>query len=189
MRGSQENLGIKANGLGNFRQQRAHPRAGLRQGAEQPPRKAAAVDQLPIPSARARVQQPRGGGVGILMHALAGEQIVQIFGQEQHFLRGIQLSCFAQGGQLIDGIKRLLLDTCAGIQRFLIDDAADDFIHALRAAVAIAYRVAQHASLRVQQHKVHAPGVDGYAARGDSLRLRCAQAVQDFGKQPVDIPV
>ena len=45
------------------------------------------------------------------MHALAGEQIVQIFGQEQHFLRGIQLSCLAQGGQLIDGIKRLLLDT------------------------------------------------------------------------------
>ena len=70
--------------------------------------------------------------------------------------------------QLIDRVKDLFLDSCSAVEFFLRNVRIHFFIHALRPAVAVGYRISDTSSLPIQKYIVHRPGVNPHAVRNFS---------------------
>ena len=190
MGGRQHHLRCKARLGGDSGRQRPHHRSRHGQRSEQRPGQPQTVQQLSVPAAVPGVDQAGAGGVGVLLLFHPGEQVVEIVGDHQQASGPGQLvRVFGlKGRQLVDGVEALLLDAGVCVQLRRRDQALHHGVHPLGTAVPVRHRVPQQPSFRVQQHKVHRPGVDADGGRDLSTHAAGLQPRQDPLPQQLQIP-
>ena len=148
------------------------------------------IDQLVIPVIGLRTDQLPGRSLCILVHLHACKQEVKIVRDHQDRLRLFQI--FRMGlfhrHELIDRIEDLLLDAGPRIQIILRDHFIDFLIHSLCAAVTVSDRIAQDMVILIEQHVIHAPGINSHRYRDLADLFTLLQSVFDLGDQAVHIP-
>ena len=188
----QNDLGVKADSLLNFRRQVPQHGPGGLDGLEDAARQTQLFDQCIVPVPAVRAHQRRGAGVRVLIGGHAAEQVVQVIGHHQERFGGGQLLrvLFFERHQLVDRVERLVLDAGAGVvvgkgqAVFLFQRLAD----ALGALVAVGDGVADALIVRIQQHKIDGPGVDADGRGGKTCVVCSLQAVDDLLREGVDVP-
>src|SRR5690606_11871093 len=95
----------------------------------------------------------------------------------------------AFGGELEEGVERLVLDAGAGEQRLGARGGEDVLAGGSGAVVAVAHGGGEQVALGVQERVVDRPGVD--ADRGDLLGggAEGPQALEDAVPEAEDVPV
>ena len=188
----QNDLGVKADGLLNFRRQMPQHGPGGSDGLEDAARQAQLFDQCIVPVPAVRAHQRRGAGVRVLIGGHAAEQVVQVIGHHQERFGGGQLLrvLLFERHKLVDRVERLVLDAGAGVvvgkgqAVFLFQRLAD----ALGALVTVGDGVTDALIVRIQQHKIDGPGVDADGRGGKACVVRSLQAVDDLFREGVDVP-
>ena len=124
--------------------QAAEHGARHRHVAENAGRRARRRKRLLVPSARARVEQVRGGGVGVFVRHNARKQVVQIFGHHKEAIGRFELLGMLGGkrGQLVDSVEGLALNARRTIERIQANSAIDLGGDRLRARIAIRHGIA-----------------------------------------------
>ena len=112
---------------------------------------------------------------------------MQVVGHHQEIHRRVQL-LLGGGHQLIEGVEGLLGDAHAGVQLLKGQRLFQLGIHALRTAVAVGDGIAENVPRRVQQHIVHAPGVNADGHGRFAQLFAFGHALQDVLIQPIQPP-
>ena len=147
-------------------------------------------NDLLVPGLRRSVQQIGRRCIGVLVALDSGQTEIEILGDHQQPLGLLQLlrRFLLQGGQLIEGVKGLILDAGPAVQLPGGDDPADDLLHALGTGIPVCHSITDHLILFVQQHKVHTPGVDAYGGGQLAQGLTGLQTAQNAVPQIVHVP-
>ena len=116
--------------------------------------------------------------------------VVQIFRNHQEAVGTVEnlRLRLADGRELVDRVENLLLDAAPAVELRFRYRLVDDIIHALRAAVAIRDRTAEHIPLCVEQYEIHTPRIDADARRDTLQALALPKARDNFVEQAVEIP-
>jgi len=188
--GGQHYGAVEANFGLHFRRQAAKNRAGLADGLENAPRQAQPGDEFIVPVPACGPHQGGGGSVGILVGGHAGQLVVQVVRHHQKGLGRGQLVrvLLFQGGQLVGSVEGLVLDAGAGVVLGKWQHRLQRLAHALGTAVPVGHRIAQDLPCRVQQHKVHGPGVNAHRFGRAAGVLAGFQPGQDVLPQAVHLP-
>ena len=93
-----------------------------------------------------------------------------------------------QGEQLVERVERLALDARALVDLRGVHDGIRQRVDALRAFVAVRHRVADELLLRIEQHKIHAPGVDAERFRLEACLACGSKSCHHFVKEHLDVP-
>ena len=190
MRGGQHDAAGVPGAARDVRQEIAQSLARLHKLAEEAARQAEAVDELPVPVARVRIDEGRGGSVCVLRANLLCEPVMQVIRDEQQVLRLLEQLrlLLLHGKKLVNRVENLLLDAGARVELLLGEDFEQLFVHAVGAVVAVAHRVAQAAAVPADQHEVHRPRVDAHGRRDLSDFGAVRKALHDLIEQAVHIP-
>ena len=147
-------------------------------------------NQAVRPVAGVRVDELAGGGDGVFGRLLAGQEIGQQIGHEEHGVGHVQrgIAHLLHGEQLIKRVK--LHEGQAGfLKDFLLGhDLEGLFHHVVSARVAVVDRNAQQSAVFVQQAKIDAPGVDADAVQLDAGLDRLEQRGLHFKEQALHVP-
>ena len=157
---------------------------------EQTPRDGEGGHDRLVPRAGFRVQQARGGSVGIFHRLLAREQEVQVVGNHKEGVSRLQLlGVFPlQGQQLVDGVEGLTLQTAVTVQLLGGHDGVGHRVHARRATVAVGHGITYQVVVGIQQHEIDAPGVDAHGLGRKAGLPAAGQATQKLAREQIEIP-
>ena len=168
------------------------PDDGTRHGqfTEQVLRKAQCTDQVHIPGLLPGIDKSGGRSVRVFLLHHSGEQIVQIIRDHQKAPRLLQRLrlLLLQGDQLIDRIEADLLDPGPLVEFFLRDEHLCFFGDPVCPAVPVGNRIGQHLFVLIQQHIVHAPGIDRDGGWDLSKFPAVLQSLQDSLSDVVHVP-
>ena len=190
MRGGQHDLGVEAHALLHLGCKPAHYRTGHGDVAEQARGGLGRLKRERIPRAGMRVDEVRGGGVGVFVHHVAREQVVQVFGHHEEAIGRLKLlgMLARERRKLVDRVKCLALDARDAIEPLQADARIDIGGDIAGTCVAIRHRVADKPALRIDQDEVHTPGVDADRLGDLAGFAAFLQADQDVFPDHVDIP-
>ena len=133
------------------------------------------------------IDHAHGGGVGEFLRLGAAELVHQIFGNHQKIRDPFQPPCFLIGIELIDGIEGLELAAGMAVQL----GEGHFFMHLGNDRLGAAVPVGVHRPdffLALQQHIVHAPGIDGQGGNVGKRLLCLRHARFHIVQQGIDVP-
>ncbi len=190
VRRGEHDLGVKSHTRLHFGGEAPEHGAGHGHLVEDALRGADGLEHASVPCAGACVEQVRGGGVGVFVDRLAGEQVVQILGNHEEAISRLKLLGVFGGKsrKLVNGVEGLTLDAAGAVEVFQADTTIDLRHHRSRAGVAIGHGIADAIAVRIDEHEVDAPGIDANGL-GNLARLRALlQTDEHVFPDHIDIP-
>ena len=146
--------------------------------------------QLLIPLIAFNIQELGGAGIGVFPVQLPRQAKVQVIRDQQQVSHAIyQLGLlFTQSTQLVQRIERQELNTGA-----LIDIAAAQILlgcchQPLSAGITVGNGLADPLTLRIQQDKIHAPGIYADAIKANAFCIKLRECLADIAFQRIQVP-
>ena len=148
------------------------------------------IDQFIIPVICRRIHKLSCCRICIFVFLHTCQQEMEVIRNHQdcfRLLEVLRMSLF-YSHQLIDCVKRLLLDTCSLIQCGKGNFFIHFFIHSVRTTVTVAYCISEDLILLIKKHIVNSPSINSHCCRDFSKLFTFLQSVLDLCKKTIYIP-